>query len=82
MRLVELVTNPATGRLSASDCAIVGAFLATTAVLVWRGLSAAPLDDWLFLGYLAAWVTHSQASKFQAFRRPSTPDKGPLNGDE
>ncbi|MGU9776174.1 hypothetical protein ACV3J7_07200 [Salmonella enterica] len=73
--LTDLITSSVTGRLSASACAVVGAFLATTVVLIWRGLSAAPLDDWLFLGYLAAWVTHSQASKYQAFRR----DKGAEN---
>lgn len=67
-RMAELISNPATGRLSASDTALVGAFLATTIVLLWRGLFG-QLDEWLFIGYLGAWVTQSQASKWQALKR-------------
>jgi len=71
MRLVELITNPATGRLSASDATLVGAFIATTTVLLWRGLTG-QMDEWLFIGYLGAWVTQSQASKWQALKRDRT----------
>lgn len=67
-RLEELLTNPVTGRLSTSDCIIVGAFAATTMVLLWQGFTG-QLDDWLFVGYLTAWVAQSQASKFQAYQR-------------
>ena len=34
-RLAELVTNPATGRLSTSDTTLVGAFLVASIVLIW-----------------------------------------------
>lgn len=67
-RLAELVTNPANGRMSTSDTIVIGAFIATTTILVWCGLTG-QLDEWLWIGYLGAWVTQSQASKWQALNR-------------
>ncbi|UGA40366.1 hypothetical protein JOS77_14185 [Chromobacterium haemolyticum] len=33
------------------------------------------LSEWLFVGYLAAWVTQSQASKRAAITRDTLPTK-------
>ncbi|NHB89207.1 hypothetical protein [Photorhabdus tasmaniensis] len=66
--LKQLISNPATGRLSTSDTTLFGAFIASTAVLLWCAL-AGKMDEYLFVGYLAAWVTHSQASKQAAIKR-------------
>lgn len=68
MKLRDLITNPATGRMSTSDTIIVSAFVATTLVLFWYAWSE-KLTEWLFIGYITAWVTHSQASKYHSIKR-------------
>lgn len=68
--LKQLITNPATGRLSTSDTTLVGAFVASTLVLLWMTVTGKLADcEWLFVGYLAAWVTQNQASKQAAIKR-------------
>jgi hypothetical protein len=47
---------------------VCGAFVASTVVLLlyaWRGT----LSEWLFLGYLSAWVFNTQASKLASIKR-------------
>ncbi|CAM3719542.1 MULTISPECIES: hypothetical protein [Xenorhabdus] len=66
--LKQLITNPATGRFSTSDTTLFGAWVASTVVLLWSALSG-QLSEWLFVGYLAAWVTQNQASKQAAIKR-------------
>lgn len=67
-RLLQLLTNPGSGRLSTSDTLLAGAFIASTLVLVYCTLSG-HLTEWLFVGYLGAWVTQNQASKQAAIKR-------------
>ncbi|WP_272669399.1 hypothetical protein [Providencia sp. PROV178] len=68
--LKQLITNPATGRLSTSDTTLFGAFIASTFVLIWVTLSGRMVDcEWLYAGYLTAWVVQNQASKQAAIKR-------------
>ncbi|WP_038914144.1 DUF2644 domain-containing protein [Dickeya zeae] len=71
MKLSDLVTNPKSGRLSTSDTIVFLAFLATTGVLLFCTYTG-QLTEWLFMAYLAAWVTQSQASKYHAIKRDQT----------
>ncbi|MGL5799279.1 MAG: hypothetical protein ACRCYN_04320 [Plesiomonas sp.] len=66
--LKQLITNPASGRLSTSDTTLVGAFMVSSFVLLWCALFQ-QMQDWLFIGYLGAWVAQSQASKHVALKR-------------
>ncbi|PHM49364.1 hypothetical protein [Xenorhabdus miraniensis] len=65
--LKQLISNP-TGRFSTSDTTLLGAWVASTVVLLWAAVSG-QLSEWLFVGYLAAWVTQNQASKQAAIKR-------------
>ncbi|WP_228723027.1 hypothetical protein [Limnobaculum xujianqingii] len=67
-RLLQLITNPGSGRLSTSDTLLVGAFVASTIVLIYCTFTD-HLTEWLFAGYMAAWVVQSQASKQAAIKR-------------
>lgn len=67
-RLMQLITNPKTGLLSLSDTALAGAFVASTLVMLWCAL-AGSLSEWLFCGYLTAWVVQCQASKQASIKR-------------
>ncbi|AXF76832.1 hypothetical protein LU631_12765 [Erwinia tracheiphila] len=65
--LKQLISNP-DGHLSTSDTMLCGAFIASTAVLLcsaWQG----NLDEWLYIGYLTAWVINTQASKQASIKR-------------
>lgn len=66
--LKQLISNPETGRLSTSDTTLMGAFIASTGVLLWCAYSG-QVDEWLFIGYLTAWVAQNQASKQAAIKR-------------
>ena len=67
-KLLELITNPATGRLSSSDCAVCVAFIVSSIVVLYQCFNYQQNE--LLLGtYLAAWVTQSQASKRAAIKR-------------
>lgn len=67
-KLLELITNPATGRLSSSDCAVCLAFVVSSIVVLYQCFNYQQNE--LLLGtYLAAWVAQSQASKRAAIRR-------------
>lgn len=68
MAVKDLITNPSTGRLSTSDTIVMAAFVSTTIVLLWYAWTG-QLTEWLFLGYITAWVTQSQASKYHAIKR-------------
>lgn len=68
MSLRELITNPASGRLSTSDTTLFGAFLVSSFVLLWVTVSG-HLQEWLFAAYLGAWVLQSQGAKWQAMNR-------------
>lgn len=61
----QLITNPATGRLSTSDVTVLGAFCVSSIVLMWV-TGVGRLEEWLYTAYLLAWVGHSQGSKLQA----------------
>ncbi|MCI4116044.1 DUF2644 domain-containing protein [Dickeya dianthicola] len=75
MKLSDLVTNPKSGRLSTSDTIVFLAFMATTGVLLFCTYTG-NLTEWLFMAYLAAWVTQSQASKYHAIKRDQTTQTG------
>lgn len=67
-KLLELVTNPVTGRLSSSDCAVCIAFIVSSIVVLYQCFNYQQNE--LLLGtYLAAWVAQSQASKRAAIKR-------------
>lgn len=67
-KLLELVTNPVTDRLSSSDCAVCIAFIVSSIVVLYQCFNYQQNE--LLLGtYLAAWVAQSQASKRAAIKR-------------
>lgn len=74
--LKELITNPASGRLSTSDTTLVGAFLVTSFVLIWNAV-AGHIEEWMFAAYIGAWVVQNQVSKHMAIKR----DKEVSNGN-
>lgn len=65
--LKQLITNPR-GHLSTSDTMLCGAFVASTAVLLWYAWLGR-MDEWLYIGYLTAWVFNTQASKQASIKR-------------
>lgn len=67
-KIIELITNPKTGKLSSSDCAICLAFVVSSIVVLYQCFNYQQNE--LLLGtYLAAWVAQSQASKRAAINR-------------
>lgn len=67
-KILELITNPATGRLSLSDFAVCIAFIVSSIVVLYQCFNYQQNE--LLLGtYLAAWVAQSQASKRAAIKR-------------
>jgi hypothetical protein len=78
VQLADILTNPVTQRLSQSKFCIAVALVATTFPWSGRWCMAAPLE-WLYGLYLAAWVTHAQASKRAAIARDALP--APAAGD-
>lgn len=80
MSLKDLITNPSSGRLSTSDTLVVAAFVATTVVLLWYAWTG-QLTEWLFLGYIASWVTQSQASKYNSIKRDALTQQKEPNSD-
>ncbi|WP_085163768.1 hypothetical protein [Gilliamella bombi] len=67
-KLLELITNPKTGKLSSSDCAVTLAFVVSSIVVLYQCFNYQQNE--LLLGtYLAAWVAQSQASKRAAIKR-------------
>ncbi|WP_293765831.1 hypothetical protein [uncultured Aquitalea sp.] len=76
MQLADILTNPVTQRLSQSKFCIAVALVATTFALVWEVVHGRA-TEWLYGLYLAAWVTHAQASKRAAISRDAlTTPKG------
>ncbi|MCX9038842.1 DUF2644 domain-containing protein [Citrobacter portucalensis] len=67
--LRDLISNPASGRLSTSDSIVLGAFLVSSFVLIWTTVTRADVPGELFLTYLGAWVAQSQASKHMSIKR-------------
>lgn len=67
--LRELVSNPASGRLSTSDTIVLGAFLVSSFVLVWVTIRYEDIPGELYLTYLGAWVAQCQASKHMSIKR-------------
>ena len=67
-RLLELIENPASGRLSTSDTTLVGAFIVSSVVVCWLAFSNT-LTEWALGAYLAAWVAQNQSSKLNALKR-------------
>lgn len=67
-KIIELITNPKTGKLSSSDCAICLAFVVSSIAVLYQCFNYQQNE--LLLGtYLAAWVAQSQASKRAAIKR-------------
>lgn len=75
--LKQLVSNPE-GRLSTSDTLLCGAFIASTVVLLWFAWLG-KMDEFLFIGYLTAWVVNTQASKQASIKRDRERE---VNGDD
>lgn len=67
--LRDLISNPASGRLSTSDFIVLGAFLVSSFVLIWVTVTRTDIPGELLLTYLGAWVAQSQASKHMSIRR-------------
>ncbi len=67
-KLLQLITNESSQRLSTSDTLIVAAFVASTFTLIYCTFKG-ELTEWLYIGYLGAWVAQSQASKQAAIKR-------------
>ncbi|WP_140918670.1 hypothetical protein [Limnobaculum xujianqingii] len=73
--LKQLIATPS-GRLSLSDTTLAGAFIASTSVLLWCAWHGT-MDEWLFIGYLTAWVAQNQASKQASIKRAREEREGP-----
>ncbi|MGC8341832.1 hypothetical protein [Pantoea stewartii] len=69
MGLRDLISNPASGRLSTSDTTVLGAFLVSSFVLVWATVKSADVPGEIYLAYLTAWVAQSQVSKHMSIKR-------------
>ena len=69
MRVMDLVSNPASGRLSTSDTIVFLAFLVSSFVLVWVTVTSRDMPGELFFAYLSAWVAQSQVSKHMSIKR-------------
>lgn len=67
--LRDLISNPASGRLSTSDSIVLGAFLVSSFVLVWVTVKSTIPPGELYLAYLATWVVQSQSSKHMSIKR-------------
>lgn len=66
--LSQLIINPGSNRVSTSDTLLVGAFIASTVVLIYSAFKC-ELTEWLYIGYLGAWVAQCQASKQASIKR-------------
>lgn len=55
MSLDDLFTDPATGRMSAAHTTLIGAFVASSTVLVWESAQGRMTGE-LWWGYLGAWT--------------------------
>lgn len=60
--LRDMLTDPDTGALSASEALTVGAFLVSS-VIVLDAAFTHTMTEYLFVGYLAVWALHSHASR-------------------
>lgn len=67
--LRDLISNPASGRLSTSDSIVLGAFLVSSFVLIWVTVKHTDVPGELYVTYLGAWVAQSQASKHMSIKR-------------
>ncbi|MDQ7212535.1 hypothetical protein [Serratia fonticola] len=68
MKLLELIQNPESRRLSTSDSALFVALLISSFCLVWVTVTG-QVEEWMYGFYLAAWVAQSQGSKQAALQR-------------
>ncbi len=84
MKLLELIQNPESRRLSTSDSALFVALLISSFVLVWVTVTG-KVEEWLYVAYLTAWVVQSQGSKQAALQhykaRKAAKDKEPEKTD-
>lgn len=69
INLRDLISNPASGRLSTSDTTTLGAFLVTSFVLVWSTIKNGEVSEGLYLAYIGGWVAQSQISKHFSIKR-------------
>lgn len=67
----EMLTDPQTGKLSASEAMTVGAFLVSSVIVLSDTFTHA-LTEYEFVGYLAVWALHSQATRLVSLQRDKT----------
>lgn len=58
----ELLTDPKTGKLSASEVMTLGAFMVSS-VIVLDAAFTHDMTEYLFVGYLAVWALHCHATR-------------------
>lgn len=66
-RLLELITNPATGRLSTSDFTLLLAFIVSTVIVLFHTFTGS-LSEWEFGLFLGVWAVQRGAAKVTALR--------------
>lgn len=65
------VADPQTGSLSAAEAMTAGAFAITSIVVLHAAFSHA-LQEYEFIGYMAVWALHGQASRLVTLQRGKT----------
>lgn len=66
-RLLELITNPATGRLSTSDTTLMGAFVVSSIIMIYETYNGT-LNEWEFGLFLGVFAAQRGAAKLTALR--------------
>ncbi|HBC7419286.1 MULTISPECIES: hypothetical protein [Serratia] len=66
--LLKLLADPKTGEVSASEVMTVGAFIITSVMVLHAAFTHA-LAEYEFIGYMAVWAMHSQATRLVALQR-------------
>lgn len=81
MSVKDLITNPATGRISTSDTIVIGAFVVASIVLFWL-VFRGELSEVIYTAYIAGFVTQNQMSKRAAIKRDEICNKRHLDEEE
>ncbi|MBC3252843.1 hypothetical protein H8I91_21495 [Serratia fonticola] len=66
--LKALVIDPKTGELSTAEVMTVGAFVVSS-IMVLNAAFTQSLAEYEFIGYLAVWALHSQATRLVSLQR-------------
>lgn len=66
--IAKLFSDPQTGDLSLSEMMVVGSFVVST-IVVLHSTFTHSLSEYVYIGYLAVWAMHSQATRLVALQQ-------------